>query len=167
MMARALRWLLQAAVLAAVASLIGLLSVAPGYTHHPAGMAFVRISFTHGAPRAECRRPTQAELTKLPPSQRRPNECPRERPGIVLKFELDGAVLLEETLPPSGLSRDSPSHMYRGFSVAPGPHRLRLAMRDNPRTQEYDYTSEFDVTLSPRQNLVVDFNPRAGGFRIR
>lgn len=166
-MARLLRWLTQAVVLAALAAFIGALSVAPGYTYHPADMAFIRISFTHGAPRADCRRPTQAELTKLPPNQRRPNDCPRERPVIVLKFELNGVALLDETLPPSGLSGDSPSHLYRGFRVSPGAHRLRLAMRDNPRTVGFDYTSDFDVTLSPRQNLVVDFNPRSGGFRVR
>lgn len=96
MISRIVRWAAQLVILAGIAAFIGALSVAPAFTYRPADMAFIRINFTHGAPRAECWRPTQAELTKLPPSQRRPNDCPRERPAIVLRFELDGVVLLDE-----------------------------------------------------------------------
>lgn len=162
-----IRYLRQVLVLAAIATFIGLFSVAPGYTHHPPDMAMIRLSFAHGAPRTECRRLSPAELARVAPNMRRPAECPRGRPSVFVTLELDGRPAFEALLPPSGLSGDGPSRFYRGLTVLPGPHRLRLGLRDTARDTGFDYTRSFDVTLVPTQHLTIDFDSGAGGFFLR
>lgn len=154
--------------LAAIAALIGYLSVAPSYTHRAAGLAEVKLSFTHGAPRhIDCHRLTAEELAKLPRQMRRPTECPRMRLPVQVQLRMDGTMLFDASLPPSGLSGDGPSRVYRGFPVAAGTHQVSLFLRDSGRESGYDYTFEQTLVLAPGQNLVIDFRPATGGFFVR
>ena len=158
----------QAVSLAAVAALIGFFSVAPAYTHLAPGLAVIKLTFTHGAPRVtDCRRLSSEELAKLPPNMRRPTECPRRRPPVWVEFTLDAQTMLTVWLPPSGLSGDGPSRIYRSFAVPPGPHRLTVRLRDSGRISGFDYEFDRTVDLAARQNLVIDFHPTSGGFYIR
>jgi hypothetical protein len=77
---------------------------------------------------------------------------------------LDGEALFRADLPPSGLAGDGASTVYRKFPVAPGRHRLTARLRDSARTEGFDYESEREVMLEPRQNFVVDFKAASGGF---
>lgn len=160
------RLLAQAAVIAAAAAFIGFFSTAPRYTSLPENEAMIRLSFSHGAPRSNCRMLTAAERASLPPNMRITAECPRGRPSVHLRFELNGSPMLDEMLPPSGLAGDGNSRIYRNFLVPPGPHRLHLAMADTPRRDGFDTEREFDISLKPRQNVVVDYDARSG-FRLR
>ena len=45
--------------------------------------------------------------------------------------------------------------------------RLVARLRDSRRTEGFDYVREADVTLEPRQHLIVDFHSKAGGFIIK
>jgi hypothetical protein len=166
-MSRLLRHGGQLLVLAAIAGLIGAFSVWPVYTHRVPALADIRLSFTHGAPRADCRRLSADELAKLPRQMRRPVECPRERLPVTVLFQIDGNVVLEATLPPSGLSGDGPSRLYRVFPVSAGEHQLVLFLRDTNREAGYDYSFEQNVALAPGQNQVIDFSPAKGGFYLR
>ncbi|HEY7581446.1 MAG TPA: hypothetical protein VH855_27945 [Acetobacteraceae bacterium] len=166
-MRRAIRRLAQFACLAAIGALVGWFSVAPGYTHRPADLAEVKLSFTHGGIRADCRRRTAEELARLPPQMRRPTECQRTRPTLHLVFRMDEATLLDALLPPSGLSGDGPSRIYRAFPVHAGAHRISLFLRDSDRDTGFDHTFERDIALEPGQNLVIDFSPTGGGFYLR
>jgi len=167
-MARALRYLGQAAVYLAIAVLLGVLSDSPTYLAFPRDQALIKLSLVHSAQRKEpCRRLTAEELAELAPNMRKPTVCGRERLSLWLEVRLDGRLLLSESLPPAGLSKDGPARVYHRMPVAPGRHRLSLKMRDSARTEGYDYELDTEVELEALQNLVVDFRPESGGFILR
>jgi hypothetical protein len=169
MIATLLRYAGQAVALAAFAAFIGYFSNAPAYTHLDPEKALLKVSFSHGAPRqAACRERSAEELAKLPPNMRRKMDCPRVRPPVALELVLDGAPLLEAALPPTGLSGDGPSRIYRTFPVAAGPHVVTARLRDTLRTDGgWDYERSISVELEPAQSFVVDFHADAGGFIFR
>lgn len=167
-MARALRYLGQAAVYLLTAILLGVLSDSPAYVTFPRDQALIKLSLVHSAEHTEpCRRLTAKELAELAPNMRKPMSCPRERLPLWLEVSLDGRLLFSESLPPAGLSKDGPARAYHRILVAPGRHSLSLKMRDSARTEGYDYQLDTEVELEALQNLVVDFRPESGGFFLR
>jgi hypothetical protein len=147
---------------------IAYFSDAPVYTHFSPEMAQIKLSILHGAkPAGECRRRTAAELAELAPNMRKPFDCPRGRLPVHLELEIDGEQVFADALPPTGIAGDGPSRAYRRFTVAPGPHRVVVRMRDTAREQGYDYERATDVNLVPKQNFVVDFKAQAGGIVFR
>lgn len=151
-----------AAMLAMVAG-VAVLSTWPSYRILPEGMAVVKLSFSHGAPR-KCRPMTEDELAKLPPNMRRKEVCERERPPIYVEFDLDGDTVLAETLPASGIAGDGPSRIYRSFVVPAGRHQIAIRLRETPDASGFEYSGEQNVDLIPAQNFVIDFRPVDGGF---
>lgn len=133
----------------------------------PDGTAALTITFSHGAERrGECRRLSQEELARLPPNMRRPTECPRGRMPVVLELDLDGVPLLHASLPPTGLSGDGPSQVYRRFALPAGEYDIAVRLRDTRRETGFDHAANQRVRLVPGQNLVIDF--RSGnGFVMR
>lgn len=147
---------------------VGYLSASPSYTHLPEDQALIKVSFSHaGEPISECRRLTPDEIAKLAPNMRRPTDCPRERVPLLLRLDLDGEPVLEETLAPTGLWGDGPSSVYRKIPVAAGRHELVLKLRDSRREDGFDYDEVRTAELIPGQNFVVDFQPSMGGFMLR
>ncbi|MCC7281578.1 MAG: carboxypeptidase regulatory-like domain-containing protein [Acetobacteraceae bacterium] len=130
-------------------------------------MAMLTITFSHGADRrGECRRLSQEELARLPPNMRRPVQCPRGRLPVLLELDLDGAPLLHASLPPTGLSGDGPSQVYRRFALPAGEHEIAVRLRDSRRETGFDHARTERVQLVPGQNLVIDFRPDSG-FIVR
>ena len=163
-----MRYFGQAVIYALVALVIGYFSAAPAYTHFPADQALLKLSFSHGAPRrAECRRLSAEELAKLAPNMRRAVECPRVRPPVLVALSIDGKGIFSASLPPSGLSGDGPSRIYRQFAVPPGSHVVRAALRDTARQEGFDYEREAEIVLAAGQSLAIDFRPEDGGFIFR
>ena len=155
----------QAIAYALFAVAIGYFATRPAYTHLDPGKALIKLSFSHaGQRKGDCRRLTPEELAALAPNMRRPLDCPRERLPLRMELLLDGETLFQGELPPSGLAGDGASTVYRKFPVAPGRHRLTARLRDTARTEGFDYESERDVVLEPRQIFVVDFKAALGGF---
>jgi len=148
-----------------VAAFIGYFSSQPVYHQIPDGMAQIKLSFAHGAARkGECRRLSREELQELAPNMRKPVSCPRERLPVVVKLELDGQNLYEATLPPTGLSGDGPSHVFKRFVVPVGRHTLVAQLRDSKRETGYDYIATKAINLAPAQSLAIDFRADIGGF---
>lgn len=157
----------QAVVYAGFAALIGYFASAPAYQYFAGKDAVLTVSFSHGAHRkGDCHKLTREELLKLPPNMRKPVSCPRERLPVVVAFELDGRRLYEASLPPTGLSKDGPSHIYEKFEIPAGHHTLVARLRDSNRREGFDYDASFDVDLAPAQNLTLDFRRDTGGFLI-
>ncbi|MDP6707642.1 MAG: hypothetical protein QF893_14960 [Alphaproteobacteria bacterium] len=147
---------------------IAYFSDSPVYTHFSPEMAQIKLNILHGAkPAGKCRRRTAAELAELAPNMRKPFDCPRGRLPVQLELEIDGEQVFAGALPPTGIAGDGPSRVYRRFTVAPGPHRIAVRMRDTAREDGYDYERATEVTLMPKQNFVVDFKAQAGGIVFR
>lgn len=167
-MADLLRYAGQALLYAAVAALVGYFASRPLYRQFPENQAQIKLSFAHGAARQQaCRRLTPQEIAKLPPAQRRPNTCARERVAVHVQLQLDDAVIFDARLRPTGLAGDGPARVYRKFAVAPGDHVLVARLRDSRREEGFDYETRREVTLKEGQNLAIDFKADAGGFIFR
>ena len=163
-----LRYAGQALLYAAVAAVLGYLSVGPPYTHHPPDKAMLRLSIAHGADRrGECRELSLDERQQLAPNMRVPRICPRERLPVRVEIDFDGQPLYQADLPPTGLSGDGPSRVNQPFEVAPGRHVLTMRLRDTARTDGFDYDRTVEIDLAPRQHFVIDFRPDLGGFVVR
>lgn len=162
-----LRYSGQVAAYAVFMIAVGYFSASPAYTHLDPSRALLKVSFSHaGQPVRECRRLSPEEIAKLAANMRRPDDCPRERVPLHLVVELDGKPLFEDKLSPTGLWGDGPSSVYQRFPLPSGRHRLNLRLRDSRREEGFDYESQLDLDLVPRQNLVVDFRPATGGFTV-
>ena len=95
-------WLGQLVLYGLFALAIGVFSQWPPY--HPLGaeQALIKLSVSHvGKPIGECRKLSQAELDKLPPNMRFPEQCPRERSPLTMRVELDGKSVLDRVVPPT------------------------------------------------------------------
>ena len=161
------RYAIQGALYAAFVAVVGYFSSAPAYRHIGPDEALLRLSFSHAAQRKEaCRKRSPEELAKLPPNMRAPLECPRERANVTVELELDGKPLYRIVAPPSGLSKDGASTVYRRIVVGAGRHQLRLRLSDSVQG-DFTYTVERDVDLEAGRALLVDFNAGQGGFVFR
>lgn len=151
-----LQWIGQAAVYGLLGLPIAYYSNNPTYRLHDPNEAEIRLSLTKaGLHAAECRQRSPEEMAKLPPQARRKQVCGRERSPVTLQLEVDGKVLFERMVQPSGLSKDGPSVFYAKFLVPAGKHRLIARMKTKPDTKGYDYVLDEEITLAPRQGLVV------------
>ncbi len=158
----------QAAVFVLAAAFTGYFAAHPTWHELPPGMAQIKLSLVHGGARVEdCRQLSYEEIAKLPPAQRRPNTCKRQRIPIRVELSLDGKPVYDATIQPSGLSNDGPARLYRKFIVPAGAHHITVRLRDSKRTEGFDYTSAREITLVPDQSLAIDFGAKAGGFRVR
>jgi hypothetical protein len=166
-MTRAMRYLGQGVVYVALALLLGYFANSPSYTHFPPDKALIKLSLVHSADHiSECRRLTAEEIAALPENMRRPLDCPRQRLPVIIELELDGVMIFDGSLAPTGLAGDGPSKVYERFPVDPGRHNLVARLRDSRRTEGFDYEHTADVDLAPGQNLVIDFRAETGGFIV-
>lgn len=167
-MVRILQLAGQGLIYAAAAALIGYFAALPVYQQFPEGQAQLKLSFAHGAKRAKaCRRLTSQEIAKLPPNERRPNTCERERVTVYVQLDLDGKRILDARLEPIGLARDGPARIYRKFTVEPGTHIVIARLRDSRRKDGFDYETRREMFLAAGQNMAIDFKADAGGFIFR
>ncbi|MBA3902107.1 MAG: hypothetical protein C0522_00280 [Rhodocyclaceae bacterium] len=154
----------QALLYGLFAVIIGYFSTAPKYEHLPPDHALIKLSFSHhGQPVAECRKRTPEELARLAPNMRAPMECVRERSPVRVQVDLDGEPLFAGIAPPSGLSRDGTSTIYRRFEIPAGEHTLAVKMNDSVRIKDFNFSKAEKVTLKPAQILVIDFDAEKGG----
>ena len=153
---------------ALAAVITGYFASMPLYRQVPEDKAQIKLSFAHGADRTQaCRRLTYEEISKLPPSERRPNNCARERTAVRIQLTFDDEIIYDEVLQPTGLSNDGPARTYQKFLVPAGPHKITARLRDSTRAAGFDYESSREVTLKPWQNLAIDFKADTGGFQFR
>jgi len=164
-MTRAVAYIGQVIVYAAIAALLGGFATWPSHTHFPDDQALIKLSFAHSAKhKVACRKRTAKELSKLAPNMRRTLSCPRERVPVYLELDFDGAPLFRGTFAPSGLSRDGPAQVYERFVVPVGRRHVVVRMRDSTRSEGFDYEAQATLDLPPRRNLVIGFRPEMGGF---
>ena len=96
---RVFQYIGQIIAYAGFAAVVGFLATRPAYTYLDPEKALIKLSFSHaGAHKEECRRRTQEELARLPPTMRRPLDCNRERVPLLIELEID-QFIFELTLP--------------------------------------------------------------------
>lgn len=139
------------------------LSAWPAWQSLPEDYALVRLSFTVSGAR-NCRDRTPEELAALPPNMRQGQVCERRRAPVHVELDLDGATVLAEDLPPSGLAGSGPSRVYRRFELPAGSYDIALRLRTDPAEAGYTATASQSVTLVPGQSLAIDYDAEAGGF---
>ena len=162
-----LRYLAQALLYVPLMAIIGYFSTSPAYYHLAPGEALIRLSISHAAQRkGECRQRTPEELAKLSPNMRAPLDCPRERSPVTIEIELDGQLVVQAVAPPSGLTRDGASTIYRRLPVAAGKHRIVARLRDHGGG-DFNYVREVELELRPGRVLVIDFHAAKGGFEFK
>lgn len=157
----------QGVVYTVIAALLGFFADTPTYRHIDDDKAQLTLSLTHSGQHVrECRRLTAAEIAALPPNMRKPTDCPRERLPVLVEVELDGRMIVRESVPPSGLFGDGPSQIYRNFIIPNGSYKLVVRLRDSAREEGFDYRRDAQVVIAPRQRFVIGFRAEAGGFNF-
>ncbi|CAG1004489.1 hypothetical protein BURK1_03119 [Burkholderiales bacterium] len=151
----------------AFCAVVAYFSVAPPYRHLPPDGALVKLSLQHAGQRKEaCHERTPEELAKLAPNMRAASVCPRERVPVAVEIELDGRMLVRESVPPSGFAKDGSATLYRRVGVPAGEHRVVARLGDAP-APGFGYVKETTVTLKPGAILLLDFDANAGGWVFR
>ena len=167
-MNQALNWIGQALLYGSFAVALGVFSRWPIYHPVPDNMAQIKVSFAHhGARVAACRPYTAEEQAKMPPNMRKAEKCERERSPVSIEVDIDGKTVLAHTSPPSGLSRDGASTLYRRLNVAAGQHQIAVRFKDNQKAEGFTSKLEETVTLAPAQVLVIDFSADKGGIVLQ
>ena len=162
-----LRYLAQALLYVPLMAIIGYFSTSPAYHHLAPGEALIRLSISHAAHRkGECRERTPEELAKLSPNMRAPLDCPRERSPVTVELDLDGQRVVQAIAPPSGLTRDGASTIYRRLPVAAGTHRIVARLKDRVGG-DFNYVREVELEIRPGRVLVIDFHAAKGGFEFK
>lgn len=157
----------QVIVYGGIAMWLGYFANSPVYTHLSPDKALIKLSIVHTAQRkGECRRRTAEELAAMPPNMRTPLDCPRERLPVLIEILLDGESIYRESLVAAGLAHGGKTRAYARFPVSAGEHMLVARMVDSARSVGYDYEHSARITLSPRENFVIDFRAETGGFRF-
>jgi hypothetical protein len=160
-------YVLQAIAYAAFVAFVGYFSSAPPYEHLPANQAVVKLSFQHAGQRKEpCRERTAEELQKLAPNMRATTVCPRERANVAVQVTMDDRPLFDVVAPPTGLSKDGASTVYRRMEVPAGRHRFVARLADTADAR-VAHTAERAIDLAPGRVLVIDFDAKAGGWVFR
>lgn len=162
------RWLTQALLYGAFALAVGVFSSWPPFHQLEPHQALLRLSLLHpGVPLHDCRERSAEELAKIPAHMRAALDCPRERSPVRVRVTLDNRTIIDETVAPSGLSRDGAAAAYRRLAIPAGAHRLGVAVNDDARHADVFRTAEQALQLAPGQVVLIDFDPRRGGVVIR
>lgn len=155
----------QTIIYAGFAAFLGVFANSPPYARVPEGSALIKLSFAHGAKaKGGCRRLSREELAALAPNMRKVDDCPRERLPVYIRLIINGEIMVEELLPPSGLHSDGPSRIYERIILPSGTYDIIALLRDTTREQGYDYESQRTVALKPGQSLAIDFHGGGDGF---
>jgi hypothetical protein len=163
-----LQWAGQALFYAAAGLLTAGFATWPTWRQHPVELAQIKISFAHGGARqVDCRKLTAEEIARLPPRERRPNDCARGRVPLRFELLLDDRSLFHSELRPTGVASDGPARVYEKVSVPAGRHTIEARLADSGRAEGWDWKSRVEVELQPLQNLSIDFAPDRGGFVVR
>ncbi len=122
--------------------------------------ALIRLSWRARGERVEeCRRLSEEERRGLPPHMRQTEVCEGRIAPYRLTLQLDGQVILDDTVRGSGARHDRPLYVYREVRVAPGTHRLDLAFQ---RLGDAPAEPSQAGTVPPRMELTATVKLAAG-----
>ncbi|MEQ9569436.1 MAG: hypothetical protein RLN75_04545 [Longimicrobiales bacterium] len=123
-----------------------------------ADSAVVRLSWRLRAEEgAECRRPTQEELDRLPVHMRNPDACIGDLAPYELRVDVDGTARVSRIVRPAGVRGDRPIFVYDELRLAPGRHTLsvRFGVQDAGNDDDPVLSLETTVDLEGGRVLLV------------
>ena len=143
-MSRAVR--LAVGGLLAVAVTVGTAALSRvSWTPHSGDRALLRLSWRARSERVEsCRQLSAEEQARQPAHMRQSEVCEGRLLPYVLRVELDGRVLVHDTVRASGAREDRPLYVFRELPVAPGPRRLAVSFTRVPARGEHDGEDDDD-----------------------
>ena len=163
-----IRYPAQAFLYALFALVIGYFSTSPSFRLLGDDQGLLRLSLQHaGKLKFECRQRSAEELAKMPPNMRASADCPRERSPVVVRVEMDGKPLIDESYTPAGLSRDGASAAYRRIPIQTGQHTLHIRLSDDARTGGFPHEKIVPLDVKPGQIVLIDYRPELGGIVVR
>lgn len=167
-MSRILDILGQGAAYLAFALFVGYFANSPSYSPLDKEEALVRLSVSIPGKRiVECRRRTSKELRDMAHNMRKTMDCPRERHPVRIEVLLDGKLLYDQTVAPSGLANDGRSLFYENFRVPAGDHILTARLYDNGPQAKPGFEGEGNVRLTPGKVAIVGFDHRDHKIMIK
>jgi hypothetical protein len=100
-------------------------------------------------------------LARLAPNMRVGTVCPRERSPVSVEIEMDGKPLFAVVAPPTGLSHDGASTVFRRAAIPAGAHSFTARMNDSI-VDGHDIIGHHSVDLKPGHILVIDYDAKDG-----
>jgi len=133
---------------------LGLLSGVP-YRAESGEHAIIRLAWRARGERVHrCRRPTDAELAKLPQHMRPQEICERGISPYRLRVTLDHRQVVDELVRAGGAQGDRPLFVFHDLPVPPGEHRVAITF-ERAESEEPDTDHEDDTRETP-QRLTLD-----------
>jgi hypothetical protein len=132
------------------------------------------VSFKHpGAVSENCHTLSEEDLAAKPVHMRKPVVCERERAPVRLAVLVDGSPVVEKSFAPTGIWGDGNSVAIERIPVAPGEHRVEIAIGDShvhadddADDDEWSFRDERTLDFSEDSRRVVLFD-RVIGFTWR
>jgi coenzyme F420-reducing hydrogenase delta subunit/NAD-dependent dihydropyrimidine dehydrogenase PreA subunit len=160
---RALNAAAATVLLIACASVLGLGSDLAYTPPSIEGSEFV-VSLKHpGLASENCRNLTPEELASTPVHMRKERVCERTRLPVRLRVLIDGSVALDTSVAPSGIWSDGNSVSVERIPVAPGEHRVSVAIGESTDSEEWSFNADRKITFTDEARRVVVFD-RVAGF---
>ncbi|MDH5565231.1 MAG: hydrogenase iron-sulfur subunit [Myxococcales bacterium] len=122
------------------------------------------VTFKHpGVVSEDCRVRTPEELADLPAHMRRAEVCDRMRADVRLQVSVDGEPRVRASFRPKGIWHDGNSIAVERVPVAPGEHRVRVAIGDSVAPDAWQFVTEQTLRFEPGARRVLVFD-RLSGF---
>lgn len=156
------RHVLAAGVAVVLSATIVIGSDAP-YPSPPEASPELVVSFKHpGHVSEDCHTLTEAEKLELPPHMRRDRICERRRSPVRLRIEIDAEPARELAYEPRGIWGDGNSVAIERMSIAPGTHRVAVAIGETPDPNEWTWREERTVRVEGAGRVVATFDRLTG-----
>ncbi|MDT8448954.1 MAG: hypothetical protein RQ847_02155 [Wenzhouxiangellaceae bacterium] len=160
-MRRGARILIRAGVWAALAVLVAAFASGPEFRLLPDGHGQLTLAIARLTDRVRpCRQLTEAERQALPPTRRVREVCERERRALFARLALDGRVLFERRLAPSGLHDDGRVYRIERWPLPAGEYVAELvldAVAGEDRVENGTPVSRtLAFRLEPGRSAVID-----------
>lgn len=162
--------------LASVAILVIGAATRVPWTATPADRALLRLSWrAESETMQECRSLTEEELAELPVHMRTPEVCERRAVPYLLKVDIDGRTLLDDTLHGSGAREDRPVYVFREFALRPGAHAIDVeflaigaedAGMDEDRENDLDHEDDDEESEDDENDDENDEEEELAGVRL-
>ena len=127
--------------------------------------AEIKLALRHaGSPIGECNTLRGVGTERLQTTSLPEGLCGKQRSPLQVRLTLDGELLLDREVLPTGWRGDGLSSMYANFVVPAGAHELELFMNDNNSQPESGWSLSESLELNARQVLVITFRD---GFQLQ